>query len=255
MIAYELAGTAQDNDPYDVVLLVHAGVADRRMWEPQWQPLTERHRVLRADLPGFGETPLEPGEASFAGTLREVLDQVGARRAAVVASSFGGRVALELAATSPDLVERLVLLAPDVPGAEPSADMRAFGEQEDALLEKGDVAGATELNVRTWLGPEADDAARDLLRAMQQRAFEVQLAADEWDDPPRLVWADTDVHAISARTVVVSGSHDLSGFRERAFDLAARIPGATHRELPWAGHLPNLERPAEITGLLLDVLG
>ena len=43
-------------------------------------------------------------------------------------------------------------------------------------------------------------------------------------------------------------------FRETAVELAQRIAGARHVELDWAGHLPSLERPAELNPLLLDFL-
>ena len=123
----------------------------------------------------------------------------GIAKAAVVGASFGGRVATEVAATAPDRVTRLVLLAPSAAGMERGDAVRAFGDEEDALLEAGDVEGATELNVRTWLGPEADDAARALVHHMQKRAFEVQLAADE-AEPRR----STPTSRISAPTTVMS---------------------------------------------------
>lgn len=51
-----------------------------------------------------------------------------------------------------------------------------------------------------------------------------------------------------------ASAHDVPDFRGIAADLPARLPNARHLELPWAGHLPNLERPAETTALLLDFL-
>ena len=48
------------------VLLLHAGIADRRMWEPQVEALEAAgHRVLAPDLPGFGDAPLEPGTIDY----------------------------------------------------------------------------------------------------------------------------------------------------------------------------------------------
>ncbi|WP_245633030.1 alpha/beta fold hydrolase [Luteipulveratus mongoliensis] len=254
MIDYDIAGSG-DSSPYDAVLLIHAGVADRRMWDPQWDALAARHRVIRVDLAGFGQSPVGPGEMSFADDVREVLAHVGADRIGLVASSFGGRVALEMASATSELVATLVLLCSDARGYEPTAAIRAFGEEEDALLEKGDVAAATALNVRTFVGPEADDSARELVRDMQQRAFEVQLAADEQPNPPQPVWVDVDPATITARTLVVSGALDLDYFQHIAADLVQRIPDAEDRALPWAGHLPSLERPAEVADLLLDFLG
>jgi 3-oxoadipate enol-lactonase len=59
---------------------------------------------------------------------------------------------------------------------------------------------------------------------------------------------DIDLSAITARCLAVSGAHDISDFRE----IAASFPD--HVELPWAGHLPNLERPNEVAALMTDFL-
>jgi 3-oxoadipate enol-lactonase len=175
------------------------------------------------------------------------LDHLGIETTAVVGSSGGGRVALQVAALAPERVTVLVLLCAAAEGVGPTADLRAFAEQEGALLEVGDVEGATELNVATWLGPEADDATRESLRVMQNNAFRVQLAAGEDTDEEEL---DVDLSHITAPTTVVCGTHDLEFFRVVARYLVTELPSAEHIELPWAGHLPNLERPAETSALI-----
>jgi 3-oxoadipate enol-lactonase len=149
------------------------------MWEPQWRPLAEAgYRVVRCDFRGFGDTPAPDRRYSDAEDVAELLGALGAGPAVLIGSSYGGGVALETAARWPELVGALALLCSGSPGHTPGAALRSLGEQEDALLAAGDVAGAVELMVRTWLGPEADEPAREQLRRMQQRAFEVQLAAD-----------------------------------------------------------------------------
>lgn len=57
---------------------------------------------------------------------------------------------------------------------------------------------------------------------------------------------------MTASTLVVSGGQDLDYFREVAGHLVGRIEGARHVQLGWAGHLPNLERPAEVTTLIAE---
>src|SRR4051794_41656883 len=73
------------------VLLVHAGVADARMWARLVEELKDDHRVITVDLRGYGETPLEPGaQYSDAGDVLEVLDTVGASAVTAVGASYGG---------------------------------------------------------------------------------------------------------------------------------------------------------------------
>jgi 3-oxoadipate enol-lactonase len=46
------------------VVLLHAGIADRRMWDLQWPPLTAERDVVRLDLRGFGESVVRPRAAN-----------------------------------------------------------------------------------------------------------------------------------------------------------------------------------------------
>ncbi len=118
----------------------------------------------------------------------------------------------------------------------PDDDFRALGREEDRLLEAGDVDGATELIVQ-WIGPEADDDARELVRVMQKRAFELQLAAGDVDNE------EWEVGGITAPVKLFTGAHDFRFFADCAKHLAELLPNVEHTELAWAGHLPSLERP------------
>jgi len=230
------------------LLLLHSTACDSRQWDPQRDALAERWTVVTTDFRGFGQSPLPPGPYSHAGDVLHLLDHLGIEAAAVVGSSGGGSVALQVACAAPDRVSSLVLLCAAADGVERSAALRSFGARENALLESGDIAGATRLNVETWLGPEADDAAREHVAAMQEHAFRVQLAAaDQPDEEEEL---DVTLSRISAPTTVVFGRHDLDHFASVARYLAAGLPHAELIELDWSGHLPNLERPAAITALI-----
>ena len=110
------------------VLLLHAGFADSRMWRPQVDVLgAAGYRVIASDLRGFGDRRLQPVPFSHARDAEALLDGP----AAVVGCSLGGRVALELAVHRPDLVQRLVVIAPGLPGwdwSEDDADGLGRGE-------------------------------------------------------------------------------------------------------------------------------
>ncbi|GAA2426312.1 alpha/beta hydrolase [Streptomyces macrosporus] len=244
-LAHDVAGDGP------ALVLLHSSVCDRRMWDPQWTPLVEAgHRVVRCDFRGFGDTPAATAPHRDADDVLALLDSLGIGRTALVGSSYGGRVALEVAARRPGRVTVLALLCAGLPGHRPSAELAAFDEREEALFEAGDLDGAVELNVATWLGPEADGTTRERVRRMQRRAFELQSAAEDFEPPE----AEIDLTAVRAATLAVSGAHDLPDFRDIAARLPSLLPDARHVELPWAGHLPGLERPAEVTALLTDFL-
>ena len=233
------------------VVMLHAGVADLRMWDAPAALLAEQHTVVRCDLRGFGGTDLAPG-ASYcdAEDVLELLDDLGVGRCTLVGASYGGWVALQVAGAAPDRVSGLVLLAPPAELVEPDPALRELWAQERRLVEAGDLESATELTVRSWLGPEADDDARQLVRTMQRRAYELQVPAGDVDN--RELPVQPDLLSMPARVMV--GAHDLPFFVETARELARLMPRAELVELPWAGHLPTLERPTEGLRLLTEAV-
>ncbi|MGW1936002.1 alpha/beta fold hydrolase [Streptomyces goshikiensis] len=248
IISHDVAGPA--NGP--AVLLLHSSVCDRRMWEPQWAPLAEAgFRVVRADFRTCGESPAAEAPYSDAGDVLALMDRLGIERAAFVGSSYGGRIALQLAALHPDRVRSLALLCPALPAQRRGPALLAFNAAEDALLEAGDLEGAAELNARQWLGPDADAAAHALVWAMQLGNLRGALAASGEHELPE---PSVNLTALTVPVLAVGGAHDIPDFRDVPAELASLVPGALHVELPWAGHLPSLERPAQTTRLLLDFL-
>ena len=185
----------------------------------------------------------------------ELFDAIELERAAVVGNSFGGRVALEFALEHPERVTKPVLVDAGLPDHEWSEEIRRFGEEEDALLERGDVDGAVDLNVRTWALPHV----ADLIRPMQRRAFDVQLEAERWETPPgpeRKLDPPSSARLahVSAATLVIVGSEDFGDFHALAERFAREIPDARLEIVEGAGHLPSLERPDEFDRLLLEFL-
>jgi len=240
------------------VLLLHAGVADSRMWEPQRAPLEATgHRVLAPDLRGFGTRQLEPGAFSHVDDVATLLGDP----AVVVGNSLGGRVAIELALERPGLVGRLVLVAPGLPGWEWSEETRAGWREEAEALDRGDIDEAVEANVRLWvdglyrLPSEVDPAVRALAAEMIRRSFELQLpyldVADERElEPP----AFARLEDVRCPTLVLVGELDVPDMRALAENVVTRIPGARLELIADAAHLPSLERPDEFNRLLLGFL-
>jgi 3-oxoadipate enol-lactonase len=244
----------------NTVLLLHAGIADRRMWQPQAEVLEAAgYRVIAPDLHGFGERQLEPEPFSY------LLDAEGSLDgpAAVVGCSLGGRVALELALHRPDLVERLVVIAPGLPGWEWSEETCAGWAAEEAAFDAGDFDAAAEATVRMWVdGPnrspgEVDAGIRAAVTAMVLRSYEMQQGA--WEAGAR----EEDVldAPISGRlgeircpTLVLVGEEDVADMQAIATHVADSIKDARLVTVRNAAHLPSLECADEVNALLLSFL-
>ncbi len=254
-LAFDRAGPTGDLP----LLLVHAGVADRRMWDPVWDRLTEGRDVLRVDLRGFGESTDRPARLAPHEDVLDVLAAQGIERAHVVGASFGAGVAVEATLTGPDRVASLLLVTPG--GAlipEMTAQLRSFADAENSAMDAGDLDAAVEANLRTWVdGPDqpadrVDPAVRGLVAAMQRRAFEL---TDDWDDveeveldPPAL----ERLEEIDVPTLVLSGTLDVDAIDQAATAVLTGVTGARQVVWPDVAHLPSMERPDDFVTLLLD---
>lgn len=231
------------------VVLVHAGVADSRMWGKQVADLSRDHRVITVDLRGFGETPVA-AKYSDARDLLAVLDEIGAEQVTAVGSSYGGYVVQQAASHAPERFSRLIQFCSPTDNVEPTQDIRAVWAEENRLVEAGDLDGAADLTVDKWIGPEASAEARELLRDMQRRAYELQVPAGDVDNEELPVLPDR----LTMPVHLFTGSKDFAWFADCAQYLADRLPKADLVELPWAGHLPALERPEETNALIRAAL-
>jgi 3-oxoadipate enol-lactonase len=224
------------------VVFVHAGGTDGRMWRPLGERL-DGMRLHMPDLRGHGSTPLPPGEYSDAEDLVRLLDAMRVRSAIFVGASFGGWVVLQLATMAPERVRALALFAGTLAGAEEwSPELDAFRAEEEALIEAGDIDGAVELGIRTWV---REPATTELVAEMTRASFELQVGveASAREDP-------VDLGAIAVPTLAVSGGLDYPDFARFADQVAATVPGAERAEVPDAGHLIALERPDAAAAIL-----
>jgi len=242
------------------VVLLHAGLTDARLWEPQLRSFPQSHSVLRVDLPGFGNSPFETNPVSFRGAVRDVMDAEDIDRAALVGVSLGGNTALELALESPERVSALVLVGAGLPDHEWSEEVTAFFADEEAALEHGDLDAAVDANLRMWFaGPhrsldDMDPAMRELVGEMQRQAFRQQEGHDDLRvlrlEPP----ASERLGDVTVPTLVLTGDDDVHDIHRIADRLAAGIPGAERATIAGAAHLPSLDRPEEFDRIVLDFL-
>lgn len=253
-IAYDRAGPRDDLP----VLLLHAGVADRRMWDRLWPALIADSDVVRLDLRGFGESVTRPhGALSPVDDVLETLDELGIGHCHVVGASLGAGVAVEAALTRPQLVGSLLLSAPGGSLiAELTPDLRAFLDAERAALAAKDLDAAVEANLAWWVdGPRraaggVDPQVRELVRRMQRRAFEVTAGWDDVEETELDPAALDRLAEIRVPTLVLVGALDLGAVHDAARRVVEGIAGARRVDWPGTAHLPSMERPDEFLELL-----
>ena len=230
------------------ILLVHAGIADGRMWQPQIDSWRQSYHLILPDLRGFGRSLIPNGPFSYHQDLVGLLKHLEVGPVWLIGTSFGSRVALDLYLDHPELVSGLVLVSPVISGFEPDETMQAFGREEDRLFEAGDLQAATELNMRMWLdGPhrsagQVDPQVREAVAAMQLHAFQLpepEKAAVINLDPPAIHRLDE----IQVPGLIIAGALDIPAIVSHAQMLAEQVSGAQLKLISEAAHLPNMEQP------------
>jgi pimeloyl-ACP methyl ester carboxylesterase len=208
------------------------------MWQRQEELLRDRgYEVVAPDLPGFGDEPVPTEPFSYVELIAPFLP------ATLVGNSFGGLVALETALAHPDMVHKLVLVAPSVRDHDWSREIQEYWEREEELVDSGDLDAATELTLTLFARPEVHET----LRPMQKRAYELQASAGT-----EATWPDArPLSELRVPTLVLVGEQDLPDFHEIAASVASEVPNATAQTISGAKHLPSLERPETFDSLLL----
>jgi 3-oxoadipate enol-lactonase len=238
--------------------LIHAGIADSRMWDGQFDAFAREGTVLRCDLRGYGTSTFPPGPFAHHDDLRELLRQLDIPRAVVVGASMGGEVAAALAIAHPEVVRGLVLVNSRLGSPGASDALRATWAAVDALVEQGDLDAANELELQAWVDgpkrtPDMVDAgvrARvgEMNGALLARADEYELAEELDLDPA----TNTRLAEIQAPTLVIVGEMDQPDVVAAADVQVSHIPNARKVTIPDAAHLPSMEHPDEVNRHIIE---
>ncbi|GCE21691.1 alpha/beta fold hydrolase [Dictyobacter kobayashii] len=250
---YEVAGQGEP------VLLIHAGVADSRMWDEQFAAFAQHYRTIRYDQRGYGRSQYPAGPFAYHEDPVELLKSLDIGKAHVVGISFGGKVALDFTLAHPEMVASLVLVAPSVGGTQPSELVQKFAEEEEAYLERGDLDAATELNLRMWVdGPQrtpeqVDPLVRERVRTMQYHAFTVPVpeGAETLDLQPPAI---TRLAEVQRPTLVIVGDYDIPKKLELSQQLAERLADAQQVIIPGVAHMVSMEQPEQFNRVVLSFL-
>jgi pimeloyl-ACP methyl ester carboxylesterase len=255
---YEIAGEG----PF--LVLVHAGIADRRMWDAQFGSLARDFRVLRYDMRGFGKSSMTSAAFSRRGDLLLVLETLGFTSVHLVGCSMGGGAVIDLALEHPERVAALILVSPAVGGYAYTAPPPASVLELIDALKRRDFDRAAEQQVRIWVdGPKRapgapDKKIRDLVREMSRDALTLQaeflsdtgFVMEEPMAPP----AFSRLDQIRVPVLVIAGDCDDDTNMDIARALANKIASAKLSIISGAAHLPNMEKPDEFNRMVLEFL-
>lgn len=247
------------------LVLIHAGIADSRMWDDQFGVFARDYRVIRYDARGFGKSKTESVSFSNRQDLYDLLKHLGGEKTFVLGVSRGGQIAIDFALEHPERVSALIPVAAGLGGYEhkPGDDEKSKQEMQmftemDELWEKGNFAALVDLEVRMFVdGPgqpqdRVDQGVRERVREMSANNFN-RREGEAKPQPlvPPAVGRLTEIHV---PTLVIVGDLDTSGTLVMADLMEQGITGARKVVIEGAAHMVNMERPQEFNRLVLDFL-
>lgn len=251
-IARELHVTDRGPRQHTPVVLIHGFSIDQRMWRDDIEALAQTRRVITYDLRGFGQAPPPDPDRSHPDDLLAVFDALGIDRAIVVGLSLGANIAMNFALTHPERLAGLVLASPGLPGAtsahpRPPEQVAAVARAEgvDAALA---FWGRHELFAPTRRVPEASALLDEML---------ADYSGVHWSGaavtPPLAPIAD-QIRAIAVPVLIVNGADELAGYLDLGERVHTEIPGSERVVIPRAGHMVNIDNPAEFQRAVLEFL-
>jgi pimeloyl-ACP methyl ester carboxylesterase len=239
------------------VILLHAGVADSRMWAPQAAAFEKEFDVIRPDQRGFGKSEMPPGPWSPVEDLLVLIDELGLKPAHLVGCSMGGSFAIDFALDHPDRISKLVLVGSAIGGFTFRPEHAHLFAEAATARNSGDMDALNEAMLHLFLdGPKRRHGyVAEPLRKLFLDMNAIAVRADFEKAPPtQNLLAIRRLHEITAPTLVIVGDKDLPTVLEAADLLADSIPNARKAIIKDAAHLPNLEHPREFNRLVMDFL-
>jgi pimeloyl-ACP methyl ester carboxylesterase len=251
---YELDG----NGP--PLVMLHAGIADRRMWAGQVGVLSRHYTVITPDFRGYGSSAAQQMPFRYYEDIYCLLQHLEVGKAAFVGCSIGGLTAMKLMIAHPEAVACAVLVAPGLREYECTdagtlakdaelSDLAAAGKRDEVIRLLVDLWVVGLKRRRQAVNREAQELA---LRMIKEN---YDMVMDRLPETEPEVGIIPNLPKINVPVLVMIGSDDLPDMQAIAHLVAQKIPGAREQLIPGAGHLPNLEHEDLFNRTVLDFLG
>ena len=229
------------------LVLIHGYTLDRRMWDDQFDTLSQKFRVMRYDLRGFGRSACPSPGQKYCHTedLKALLDYLKISKAYVMGLSMGGGIAVEFTLEHPEVARALIPVDSTLGGFSYSGEFGAiFNEVFSKFSEEG-LGSAKEV----WMGcqlfkpifetPEAASRFSKMVSDYSGWHWSTNSDATQSIAPA----AVGRLGEINVPVLVIVGGRDISDFLEIARVMERGIPNARLAVIDGVGHMSNMENP------------
>ncbi|MCE9646795.1 MAG: alpha/beta hydrolase [Chloroflexi bacterium] len=243
---YEVAGTGTP------LVMVHAGVADSRQWNNEFEFFSRSYQVIRYDMRGFGKSEPADGEFRHMSDLVSLLDGLNIHEPVVIMGcSMGGGMAMDFALTYPSRVKALVMVGSAPSGLELDIPLLAKFADVEKAFESGDFDLVAELETQIWFDgtgrstDQVNPTMRKLLYEMNRLALSHEVKGLGKRLPNTETPAFDRLENLNIPVLIVVGSHDTPYILAAADYMKEKIKSAIKMTIENAAHLPNMDQPQE----------
>lgn len=240
-----------------VVVLMHGIGGNRTNWHDQLPAFSRDFHAIAWDARGYGDSDDYAGPlnfADFANDLCRLLDHVGATRAHLVGLSMGGVIALDCVARFPERVASLTL-CDSLPGFSHLTEEQRhefIRLRQEPLLAGKEPRDIAPIVARTLVSrnppPGAFERLVASMTALHKDSYIKTVAGSVNYDQV------FELERIAVPTLLIVGDEDALTPPAMSQAMARRIPGARLEVITQAGHLSNIEQPAQFNRAVLDFL-
>ncbi|MBC7877444.1 MAG: alpha/beta hydrolase [Anaerolineales bacterium] len=240
------------------LVLVHAGIADSRMWNDQFNVFAKQYQTIRYDRRGFGKTKMIDGDFSHHSDLYELLKFLDIKQAILIGCSQGSKTIIDFTLEYPEMTKALIPTAPALGGFIFNGEPPKQEEQLDQAEQAGDLDRVNELELQIWVdGPhrtpeQVNSKVRELAYNMNRIAL--RTPQDLGNEIPLEPAAVNRLSEIKVPALVIVGDQDTPRTIAGADFIANNTPNAKKVIMNGVAHLPNMEQPEEFNEYVLSFL-
>ncbi len=238
------------------LVMIHAGVADHRMWQPQIDAFSTRFYCVTYDVRGFGKTESENGKFNNRRDLLTLLDHLKIDRAILMGCSRGGQISADFTLENPARVRGLILVGTGLTGYwedVSTAEETALFEQMETAAKAGDWEKVEALELQAWYQgvkrPVERVNAAYLAKGAEMlrdgRKHSTKHGMDGLQFVPIEPPTAQRLNEFAIPVLIIYGDEDMSDTAVVAQVMYKGIAGAEVVVIQDSTHLPGLEKPDE----------